>query len=60
MESTMPETSEAIDVLGKLVIEHKTKVVCPECRAACEFEGELDRCLVECPSCNAQLRIRLT
>lgn len=49
--------SEAIDVKAELLMLVETRITCPCCGVTWDFEGDLGDHLVDCPECDAELRV---
>jgi transposase len=50
---------EAIDVKAELLTLVETRIVCPRCGVTWDLEGNLGDHLVDCPECDAELRLRV-
>jgi hypothetical protein len=48
-----PVGKNDFDVVGTLL----TEVVCPGCQFRFRIEGDCDRYTIECPACDAELRV---
>ena len=48
-----PTGNLSFDVIGELL----TEVVCPGCGYQFRMDGDCDRQTIECPACDAELRV---
>jgi hypothetical protein len=45
------------DVKGELIDNVETRITCPLCGVTWSYEGDLSDHVVECPECDAELRV---